>query len=370
MAAAATITTPSANPFSAPGDAAQNPVAFTVSASGYTPGSLVAIEQCDGTSPSSTGWSPTANCDLGSSPAPAIVDSSGNVTFSTNDPNRAFVPFKGASPQGIFNCLSPHGVDPNNGLPSFTNCQIRVSSSNTAVTADQVFTTLTLPEAVPDVPAIGVATAGNAAAAVAFSPPAHDGGMPVLDETASCTSTNGGAAGSATAVVSPIIVVGLTNAKTYKCSVTARNALGSSAASALSNSFVPSNTQAILSPGVSPFVVPADASQNPVAFTVIASGYVPGSLVSIEQCDGTDPNSVGWSPTANCDLGSSPAPAIVDGNGNLASSRVTPITRSWRSRVRARRVSSTACRPTVWTPRTGFRATAIASSACRRATTR
>ena len=317
VASAATITTPSTNPFSAPGSAGQDPVAFTVSASGYVPGSLVSVEQCDGVDPTTFGWSPTADCDLGSSPAQAIVASDGSVTFPAGDVNHAFVPFKGESPQSLFNCLSAHQVDPNNGLPSYTNCSLRVSSNNNAATSDQVFVTLTLPEAVPSAPPIGVATAGNGAAAVSFSAPATNGGLPVLDYTATCASGSGGATGSATAPAGPIVVTGLTNAKSYTCSVQARNALGSSAASAASNTFVPANTPAVLSPNTNPFAVPADGSQTPVAFTVIASGYAPGSLVSIEQCDGVNPTTFGWSPTADCDLGTSPAQAIVDDNGNV-----------------------------------------------------
>jgi hypothetical protein len=149
---AGTITAPSGNPFTVPGDAGGNPQAFTISATGFTAGTNVFVEQCDGTPPSAIGWSPTANCDLVSSPAPVIADGSGNVSFAAADPNHSFLPFKGISPQGIFNCLAPAQASPNNGLPDFDNCQVRVSSNNTTATADQVFLTMTLPGA-----AVGVA---------------------------------------------------------------------------------------------------------------------------------------------------------------------------------------------------------------------
>ena len=80
-------------------------------------------------------------------PAPALADASGNVTFPAADPNHAFHPFKGASPQGLFNCLAPTRPSPANGLPDFTNCQFRVSTNNSAGTSDQVFLTMTLPAA-------------------------------------------------------------------------------------------------------------------------------------------------------------------------------------------------------------------------------
>ncbi len=144
---AATITTPTGNPFVVPGDGAGNPLPFTISASGYTADSNVFVEMCDGTPSTAVGWDPTTNCDLGASPAPALADASGNVTFDSADPNHGFHPFKGASPQGLFNCLSPNQPSPANGLPDFTNCQLRVSTNNSAGTSDQTFLTLSLPEA-------------------------------------------------------------------------------------------------------------------------------------------------------------------------------------------------------------------------------
>ncbi|MGZ6975943.1 MAG: putative Ig domain-containing protein, partial [Acidimicrobiia bacterium] len=146
-ASAATITSPTGDPFVVPGNAAGNPQPFTVTASGYSAGSQVFIEQCDGTPPTATGWDPTTNCDLGASPAPATADAGGVVTFPAADPNFSFHPFKGASPQGLFNCLAPGQASPGNGLPDFTNCQFRVSSNNSASTSDQVFRTMTLPAA-------------------------------------------------------------------------------------------------------------------------------------------------------------------------------------------------------------------------------
>jgi hypothetical protein len=133
-----------------PGDASGNPVAFTIVATGYTPGSLVSVEQCDGVATSAAHWSPTTDCDLGSSPSPALVDGTGKATFLSTDPNHAFTPFKGESPQTIFNCLSPNGpaLSPSNGLTDYRNCKIRVSTSNTSITADQSFLNIQLPEAV------------------------------------------------------------------------------------------------------------------------------------------------------------------------------------------------------------------------------
>jgi uncharacterized repeat protein (TIGR01451 family) len=85
----------------------------------------------------------------------------------------------------------------------------------------------------PDAPIIGSAIAGDASASVSFTPPAFDGGSPVLDYQARC----GGAPviGSG----SPIIVAPLVNGVAVTCTVTARNQFDSSAPSAPSNSVTP-----------------------------------------------------------------------------------------------------------------------------------
>lgn len=151
-AGAATVTSPTGNPFIVPGNASGQPQAFTVSASGYVADDQVFIEQCDGVAPTTVGWDPTQNCDLGSSPAAAVAAAGGTVTFLSTDPNHAFKPFKGASPQGLFNCLGPSDPSPNNGLPDFTNCKLRVSTNNSIGTSDQAFLNLQLPNSVGAAP--------------------------------------------------------------------------------------------------------------------------------------------------------------------------------------------------------------------------
>ncbi len=140
--AAPKIVEPAADPVAVGVDPAGNLVPFTVKVTGLTAGSQAWIEQCDGTTAGDPKWSPVRNCDVATSPAAAIVATDGTATFAADDPNHAFRPTHGAMPQGLFNCLAPGEKDPDNGAPSSTSCVVRVSSNNTAVTADQVFRAL------------------------------------------------------------------------------------------------------------------------------------------------------------------------------------------------------------------------------------
>jgi hypothetical protein len=190
-ASAATITTPTGNPFVVPGNVSGQPQSFTVTASGFPAGSPVFIEQCDGVPTTDVSWDPTQNCDLGSSPAAATANASGVVTFPANDPNFGFRPFKGFSPQGLFNCLSPSDPSPSNGLPDFRNCKIRVSTNNSAATSDQVFLNIQLPNAVASSPAFtGTPTSATVGQAYSFGFTAT--GSPTPTFTMSPTTVAGG----------------------------------------------------------------------------------------------------------------------------------------------------------------------------------
>lgn len=93
----------------------------------------------------------------------------------------------------------------------------------------------------PRPPVLDSASAGNASALVAFEPPAWDGGNAITSYTASCSSTDGGTARSATGPQSPLSVQGLSNNHTYRCVVRATNFVGTSG---------PSNASSPITPGV------------------------------------------------------------------------------------------------------------------------
>ena len=98
---------------------------------------------------------------------------------------------------------------------------------------------------VPGAPTAVTPTASNAGASVAFTAPSSTGGAPISAYTVTCTSSDGGATGSVSGAASPLWVGGLTNGKTYTCTVKATNIAGDSAASAASSSFVPQPPQPI-----------------------------------------------------------------------------------------------------------------------------
>jgi len=95
------------------------------------------------------------------------------------------------------------------------------------------------PPTVPGAPTIGTATATSATTAtVAFTQPTNDGGAAITSYTA--TSSPGGITGTLNQAGSGTITVsGLTAGTAYTFTVTATNSVGTSAASAASNSITP-----------------------------------------------------------------------------------------------------------------------------------
>ena len=95
---------------------------------------------------------------------------------------------------------------------------------------------------VPGAPVMGTATPGYEQVTLSFGAPASNGGAAIDHYSATCTSSNGGSANTATGTASPITVGGLSEAKAYTCTVTAHNVNGDGPPSAASGSVTTGTT--------------------------------------------------------------------------------------------------------------------------------
>jgi hypothetical protein len=176
-------------------------------------------------------------------------------------------------------------------------------------------------------------TRGNAQISVAFVAPASNGSA-ITGYTASCSSSDGGTAGSNTGGSSPIVVFALTNGKTYTCAVLATNAVGDGQLSSTSGSAVPATVPS--APAV-PTLTRANA-QISVAFVAPSSGgsAITGYTVSCASSDGgaAGSNSGGGSPIVVASLTNGKTytctvlatNAVGDGNASNASASAVPAT--------------------------------------------
>jgi len=145
--------------------------------------------------------------------------------------------------------------------------------------------TLSFTKKRPDAPIIGTATLGNTEAIISFTAPSSDGGSPITSYTA--TSSPGGITGTLSQSGSGSITVsGLTNTTAYTFTVTATNAIGTSLASAASNSVIPAAVQQV-----------GDVYQGGVVFYILEegdTGYVLGETHGLVVAMSDYATSVEW----------------------------------------------------------------------------
>lgn len=108
----------------------------------------------------------------------------------------------------------------------------------------------------PHPPTAVTAVAGDAQVTVSWSPPADDGSSPILEYMA--TAEPGGA--TCTTTGTSCVVAGLANGTPYTFTVTARNAIGMSAASALSAPVTPAAPAPPVQPPAPPVQPPTELS--------------------------------------------------------------------------------------------------------------
>src|SRR5262249_24722486 len=101
-------------------------------------------------------------------------------------------------------------------------CTVSATNANGAGPPSEASVAV-VPSTVPDAPAQPTVGVGNALLVVRFATSPSDGGNPISGYTASCASGNGGVSGVKAGIASPLVVRGLTNGKTYTCTVVATN---------------------------------------------------------------------------------------------------------------------------------------------------
>ncbi len=167
-----------------------------------------------------------------------------NFTAPASDGGSAITQYTATSSPGGFtgSCAGPAACAITvTGLTNGTAYTFTVTATNAigtgaASTASSSVTPSTA--TVPDAPTDVTATADDGQATVNFTAPASDGGSAITQYTA--TSSPGALTGScAGPAACEITVTGLTNGTAYTFTVTATNAVGTSVASAASNSVTP-----------------------------------------------------------------------------------------------------------------------------------
>jgi len=168
---------------------------------------------------------------------------------------------------------------------------------------------------VPGAPTIGTATAtGSTTATVVYTAPASDGGTAITSYTAT-SSPSGGTGTLSQAGSGTITVTGLTASTSYTFTVTATNAVGTSAASAASNSITTS---------VAPPTVIGQAYQGGfwagnIGVSSVATHYIVVAPVASGETGNQWKNAQTATPGADSDLDGpqNTADMVADGNSTV-----------------------------------------------------
>jgi len=204
--------------------------------------------------------------------------------------------------------------------------------------------TISFTEKRPDAPTIGTAVAADAQATVSFTAPSSDGGSAITSYTA--TSNPGGITGTLSQAGSgDIIVSGLTNGTAYTFTVTATNAIGTSLASAVSNSVAPATipdapaiTGVASGDAQATVSFTAPSSDGGSAITSYTATSSPGDITAtVSQAGSGDITVTGLTNDTSYTFTVTATNAIGTSIASAASSSVTPSTPT----------------PTVFSPTTG-----------------
>jgi Fibronectin type III domain/Carboxypeptidase regulatory-like domain/Calx-beta domain len=116
-------------------------------------------------------------------------------------------------------------------VPNLTNgttYSCTVTATNASGSGPASAPSSATPRTTPDAPVLLTAQRGASSITLTWTPPISNGGAPIQRFTASCTPTLSGTSRSATAsaTATSVVVTGLANGASYRCSVLARNSVG------------------------------------------------------------------------------------------------------------------------------------------------
>ncbi len=300
----------------APVNGFSSPIVVTGLTNGQAYTFTVTADNSAGTSPASS----ASNSITPKSIQTITFANPGARNFGTNPTLTATTDATGLTPTFTSSTPAVCTITTGGALTFITagTCTINADQSGDAtyLAAPQVTNSFTVNAVVPGAPTIGTATAGDAQATVAFTPPVSNGGSVVTGYTV--TSNPGNV--TATGTSSPVTVTGLSNGQTYTFTVTATNAAGTGSASAASNAVAVNAAPTI---GGTPAVsINEDASYS---FTPIASDTVGDTLIfSITNkptwaAFDTATGALSGTPT-NADVGTTSGIVISASDGTLSAS--------------------------------------------------
>ena len=257
----------------------------------------------------------TATNDIGPSPAsvasadtliaalapdapaqPTVLSGDGSITVTFAEPAANGSPITGynvdctssdGGTEGIAaDVASPITVS---GLDNGFTYACTVSATNDAGTGAASDASEPTIAGVPTIIDGTLVTPANNSALVTYGDSAFDAGDAITSYTATCTSSDGGDAGTATGETVPVTVTGLTNGSTYTCTLSATNGRGDGPESAESDPF---------SPATLPGTPDAPSSAIPGDTTLTVSFAAPDdsgdAILSYDvECDSSDGGAMG-----------------------------------------------------------------------------